>query len=478
MSDGWSTGAVVLLLIGSGLVLILSIHLATSSEQAVETRLSLLPRIYLGTLFLLLTGYMLFGKGFAYIHLPLSFPLYVGEILLLFGLFALAFHNLSRCWNTVTVLYALFAALGTAGMLRHILRYGVEAVRDSALWYYGLFMILVLAFISERKHVEAAFRLYAIVVPFAVLSGALFAVARGVLGIQFPYLPGTTVSIISVKGGEIAVHCSALLALLCFSRKGEVGAYLLSKPLALGCFCAFLVTSFAGRGPLLSIASGAILALLIAMRGRHIAVLLAVALLVTVFFALDVRIKRTDQKRDISAGSLRASVESIFGTVGDPRYRSAFEGTKRWRLQWWEEIVHRAATDPELFWFGRGFGPNMAQEMGYESGKKDERPLRSPHCSHLNILYRMGFPGAVLWLTMNTVFVILLLRGIRRARGRDPLLFSGLAVTLCFWVAAQVNGSFDVYLEGPMGGIWFWTVQGLALALVRMTNNLEIEAKR
>jgi len=28
----------------------------------------------------------------------------------------------------------------------------------------------------------------------------------------------------------------------------------------------------------------------------------------------------------------------------------------------------------------------------------------------------------------------------------------------------MVNASFDVLLEGPMGGIWFWTVYGVGLA--------------
>jgi len=29
----------------------------------------------------------------------------------------------------------------------------------------------------------------------------------------------------------------------------------------------------------------------------------------------------------------------------------------------------------------------------------------------------------------------------------------------------SVRGTFDVYLEGPMGGIWFWPVAGLAIGL-------------
>jgi hypothetical protein len=39
-----------------------------------------------------------------------------------------------------------------------------------------------------------------------------------------------------------------------------------------------------------------------------------------------------------------------------------------------------------------------------------------------------------------------------------------------YWLAALVNGSFDVYLGGPQGGIWFWSMIGLGLALTRMVN--------
>jgi hypothetical protein len=34
---------------------------------------------------------------------------------------------------------------------------------------------------------------------------------------------------------------------------------------------------------------------------------------------------------------------------------------------------------------------------------------------------------------------------------------------LAYWVAFMVNASFDVFLEGLMGGIWFWTLYGVGL---------------
>ena len=40
------------------------------------------------------------------------------------------------------------------------------------------------------------------------------------------------------------------------------------------------------------------------------------------------------------------------------------------------------------------------------------------------------------------------------------------AFLVAYWMAFLVNTSFDVFLEGPMGGIWFWTLVGTGLGSV------------
>ena len=32
----------------------------------------------------------------------------------------------------------------------------------------------------------------------------------------------------------------------------------------------------------------------------------------------------------------------------------------------------------------------------------------------------------------------------------------------------MINASFDVYLEGPQGGIWFWSFFGFGMALLEV----------
>ena len=47
---------------------------------------------------------------------------------------------------------------------------------------------------------------------------------------------------------------------------------------------------------------------------------------------------------------------------------------------------------------------------------------------------------------------------------------------LAYWTALLVNGSFDVYLEGPQGGIWFWCIFGLGIAAVEAQRRLAVRA--
>jgi hypothetical protein len=56
-------------------------------------------------------------------------------------------------------------------------------------------------------------------------------------------------------------------------------------------------------------------------------------------------------------------------------------------------------------------------------------------------------------------------RALRDAKRRyDRDWYSLFAFLIAYCLALLVNGSFDVYLEGPAGGIWFWSVIGVGIA--------------
>jgi len=49
---------------------------------------------------------------------------------------------------------------------------------------------------------------------------------------------------------------------------------------------------------------------------------------------------------------------------------------------------------------------------------------------------------------------------------------------LGYWCAFLVNGSFDVFLEGPQGGIWFWSLTGLGIAALETSRRESAEFGR
>jgi protein-S-isoprenylcysteine O-methyltransferase Ste14 len=80
----------------------------------------------------------------------------------------------------------------------------------------------------------------------------------------------------------------------------------------------------------------------------------------------------------------------------------------------------------------------------------------------------MGVPGLVAWVLLQAVFAVSVFRVyMRQSESESEKWIRPMAgVVLVFWLAVMVNSSFDVYLEGPQGGIWFWSVFGLGLALI------------
>jgi hypothetical protein len=81
------------------------------------------------------------------------------------------------------------------------------------------------------------------------------------------------------------------------------------------------------------------------------------------------------------------------------------------------------------------------------------------------MLARAGVPGFVLWVVVqlswlaSVINAYVVSRRCREERWQGVFLF-----LLALWTAFVINASFDVFLEGPMGGIWFWTIFGVGAA--------------
>jgi len=168
-------------------------------------------------------------------------------------------------------------------------------------------------------------------------------------------------------------------------------------------------------------------------------------------------------ERSIHPRQIVDNVTSTFGESGN--YQA--EATKAWRLQWWDIIVADTIFGPN-FWTGRGFGLNLADADGFQLGDQPDRPaLRSPHNVHMTILARAGVPGLALWFAFLLSWFGTILWALKTAQRRGQVEWSRLFLFVgCYVLSIVIDATFDVAIEGPMLGIWFWCLAGFGIGTI------------
>ena len=466
----------------------------------------LIARVFAIALAAILAGYMFMGRGFAHIAIG---PIFVGDWVLLLGLAAAAFAIVRtgvrvRIGWTVALLIA-FMGLGAIRTVPYLGSYGMDALRDGVLWGYGLFALIVYV-LADRSWLRAAGRLYGAIIPvFAIwlpICLAIFTASQQ--GID-PTRPGSNHPLVFFKAGDMAVHSVAAVAALVLAPgivtafRAVLARFAISLPLT----WAVYVTGASSRGAILAAGVGILVSIVASRRAVNWAPVVAAALVVVVGLnssslfggAIEIlpppsatasptapgqspgathrtprptltpepTVAPTDPpRRAISTRQWFENIASIFWPSGS----GSLDGTRAFRLAWWADIVDYTVFGP-YFWAGKGFGVNLADDDGFQPTA--DHSLRAPHNSHMTILARMGVPGAILWLLLQAFFFIGMIRAVRAHRRNAELGLAALgAWALVVWAAMMVVTSFDPYLEGPQGGIWFWTVFGLGLVVMRM----------
>lgn len=463
-------------------------------------------RLFALALAAVLTGYMFMGRGFAHIGVG---PIYVGDWVLALGIVTACIVVVrrgvrgTRSW-TITLL-VLFMVLGAARTIPYIGTYGLDALRDGVLWGYAGFA-LVIYLVADRAWIAAAVRLYGWVVPaFALwlpISWSIFVSSQ--VGVDV-LTPGSNHPLVFFKAGDMAVHAAAAIAFIVLApssfatMRGFASRFVVSMPLTWTVF----LTGAASRGALLTAATGLGATVLATRRPANWIPVAAATLAVLIWLNASAIIggpispspspspsptesaspppsatptatpthtatptstptPTSGPGRPTSAGQWFENLLSIFGSSSRPD----LDGTKAFRLAWWSKIADYTVFGP-YFWTGKGFGVNLADDDGFQPTL--DGSLRAPHNSHMSVLARMGVPGFVLWVLLQGAFAVGVLRAVRAHRRADDRMTAGLgAWVFIVWAAMMVVTSFDPYLEGPQGGIWFWTIVGLGLVVMRM----------
>jgi hypothetical protein len=422
---------------------------ATASRQIVD-----LHTMYGYLLCFVLIGYATLGKGFAYVGIP---PLFIGEIVFFLGILVVIRSGcgIAMLASIPSILLILLITLVLMRTIPYIGTYGINAARDSVVAVYGLFAFIVIALLLERpERLSSVLAAYSRFAWFYGLGAMALLNSSAFLGSLMPAWPFGGIPLVYVRLGEGSAHLAgaAVFAILGLRRVG---------PMWMAVTLLNIGMAAVSRGAMLtSLVPIGLVAILGRERKRFGLVLLIGSALFAFTYGLGLEMPLPGG-RSIGPQQIINGFESVIGNSD----KSNLDGTKTWRLNWWQSIVDYTVNGP-YFWTGKGFGVNLAEDDNYEVGHEiGGPPVRSPHSVNMTMLARAGVPGLILWVVTLVGWFGMLFRMMVVARRHGDFRWADIFLWIaCYGSAIVVDASFDVALEGPMLGIWFWCLFGLGIA--------------
>jgi len=419
------------------------------------------PRTFVLLLGGLLLGYAFLDKGFAYVGVH---PFYVGEMVLLVGLvaFVLGGGTAHILHSPITIAILGYAAWGAVATIPEIQPYGFEAIRNSAIWFYSIFALLTAAVLLRTGIIEKPIDWFGRWFPWFLIWAPIGYLAWQFYSSALPTMPGTYVSVLTLKGGDLGVHLTGVAAFLALGLHRRFPAkvrppsglteYLYWGMVAFG----VLVTGSRVRASLVAFLGGMFLVTLFRPSNRAIKLVVAALIVFVALATFDFSIADEGPK-STSVEQLYLNIQSIVS----PHSHARLAGTTEWRLNWWSQIIDYTVFG-DYFWTGKGYGVNLSLTDGFYVGSTN----RSPHNGTMTILARSGVPGLVFWLLLQGAIFHALVSRYFAARSAGYYLLADVNLWLAaYWFAFVLNSCFDVYLEGPQGGIWFWCLVGFIIAI-------------
>ena len=400
----------------------------------------LLNRAYIKLYFLVLLFYVFFNKGVAYS--------YMVEILLIVGIFILFINRkeFEIGLDKKQILVGIFILISFLFIIVGLFQYPIlNVLRDSLAFQYAWFAFIIYFLKNEYNYIwQKIIQIYKWAPLVLFLNFFLFYFV-------FLYLPPINIfgnqSIIIYKNGDKSVHLliSTVLMFLYtekYSRKWLIANTIL---IVLNFLILLALTRSGSVAYILALFSFFFFSkekiLNESLRKLLKFVPIFMVLGMGLFITLD--IQGDAQGRTISLSQITDNFSSIVSSDID----GSLTDNKIWRLVWWAKLVNESFT-LQHFFVGKGIGMSLA---GNDLLNSDDN-LRSPHNFHLTILARFGYIVFIAWI----IWLVSLFKPLftRKLAGKT------LAITSIL-LAFIINGSFDVFFEGPMGAFPFWTFVGL-----------------
>lgn len=427
------------------------------------------PRVVdvFGTVFIVvLLLYAALDRGFAWFHVP-GTPLFVGEAVLALGAFAMVSSRvpMGKAIRESPALKALLTwmAWGLTFFLLQVPLYGIDAVRDSALWYYGVTAVFVVfLLLSDPSRFGRWTNVFGRVLPFLLLWFPIAIALDSLFGRRSPYVPDSVIPMFAHRFGNIAVLAGIAIGFIWLVDR-ERGRYSAGQRISLTALATIdiVLAGFQNRGGMVAAAVGILIMLVFLRRrrGELILVMVGVAvLLASIAIVSEVRIP-VSNGREISATQMMNNISSVIDPESGGNRQA---GTTQWRLDLWGRVVDDVTAERPLTGFGPG--PNLGKRYGVQTSKTV--PLRNPHNSHIGVIARMGWIGAGMWVIVWLVWTLQLFQLRSRLRQHGRTVEAGLTAWLFVsTVMILVNAFFDPTLEGPMVAFWLWTFFGIGAAM-------------
>ncbi len=417
-------------------------------------------------LFVVFVGYIMFDRPFAWIHVP-GTPLFIGEMVIALGVWVVlstqsGLAGVVRGSASLRAL-RLFMLWGVALLVLGLLPYGIDAIRDSAIWYYGIIaMFVAMLLVSNPRRVGSWLENYGRLLPIYLIWFPLATVLVNVAPDNI-YVPDSTVSVFFHRSGNMAVLAAIGIAFL-WLADGDSVIFTPRQRAALTTVATFVIvfTGLQNRGGM--VASAALVAgLLFLLSKRRVELVMAMigvlVLAASIGIVFDVRIELFGD-RDISIDQFTKNITSIFNPDEGGQRQTE---TTAWRIQIWEQVLDDVSEESPIMGFG--MGPDLGSR--YEISTNEDAPLRNPHNSHVGVLARTGWLGAILWAMLWITWMAEMQTLRRRLRYRNRPRESGVVSWIMLTpIPILINAIFDPTLEGAQVAMLLWAFYGAGAALV------------
>lgn len=325
--------------------------------------------------------------------------------------------------------------------------WGILAVRDLAIFSYGIVFVLAYIALDTRAKAAAAMRWFAYsgVVLALLLIGDTVSGAHMLFDVEVRIVTAEHLMAESFGGGDVGGIVSfSLVALLAYSVTTSTRRVFHLAGLAL---CAYALAIAQTRSAALGLVLGLLYSLFGMSTTQRISFIGVLAAALLAFMTLPVLVPDSGLARSLS--TFTAAMQGGMALHGDDNFY--------FRLLRWDKVFELWRDNPL---FGVGFGQPLIPHSLIGETEDGNFNVGLPHNTYLTVLARMGLFGFVLIMGAWITSIVLATKAIRRQSfGSDAFAAGAVLITMMGYA------TFVLFLERPMHAASLWIVAAIACRL-------------